>query len=119
MTINFIFWFSLLLGGILIIIGRFMLAYPPKKINWIYGYRTPASMKSQERWDFAQIVSSDAMIWVGISTCIFGMFIWFLGYEDVVSIFTILGWNILNLIVLFFYVERRINLEFGDNEIRF
>ena len=115
--INFIFWFSLLLGGILILTGRIMLAYPPKKINWIYGYRTPASMKSQERWDFAQIVSSDAMIWVGISTTAFGLIVWALGYEELASIFTIIGWNLLNLLVLYLYTERKINQEFGENEI--
>lgn len=27
---------------------------PPRIINDLYGYRTPASMASQERWDFAQ-----------------------------------------------------------------
>jgi uncharacterized membrane protein len=28
--------------------------FPPKKINTFYGYRTSRSMKSQERWNFAQ-----------------------------------------------------------------
>jgi len=31
-----------------------MYYYPPKEINSLYGYRTGSSMKSQERWDFAQ-----------------------------------------------------------------
>ena len=38
----------------------------------VYGYRTPASSKSQERWDFAQIYSAKwIIIWSGImfATC--------------------------------------------------
>ncbi len=35
-------------------IGLVMYYNPPKDINGFIGYRTGASMKSQERWDFAQ-----------------------------------------------------------------
>lgn len=35
-----------------------MILYPPKKINWWYGYRTPRSKQSQEAWDFAQAFSA-------------------------------------------------------------
>lgn len=37
------------------VIGYF---YPPKKLNAWLGYRTPASLLSQERWDFAQKFSA-------------------------------------------------------------
>lgn len=39
--------------------------FPPKKINHLYGYRTTASMKSQERWDFAQKYSTGKMFQAG------------------------------------------------------
>ena len=52
-------------GSIFIVAGLITLKFPPKKINWIYGYRTPRSMKNQERWDFAQIYSSRVMIKLG------------------------------------------------------
>jgi uncharacterized membrane protein len=42
-----------------------MLLFPPKKINWLYGYRTASSMKSQERWDFAQCYAAKEIIKVG------------------------------------------------------
>lgn len=45
---------SLLCGGIFIIAAAILYIFPPKKINYIYGYRTAASMRSQERWDFSQ-----------------------------------------------------------------
>ena len=45
---------ALLCGAIFIIAAAVLYLFPPKKINFIYGYRTGSSMKSQERWDFAQ-----------------------------------------------------------------
>ena len=45
---------ALLCGAIFIIAAAVLYLFPPKKINYIYGYRTASSLKSQERWDFAQ-----------------------------------------------------------------
>jgi uncharacterized membrane protein len=45
---------SLLCGLAFIVMGMPMYYYPPKEINSLFGYRTNASMKSQERRDFAQ-----------------------------------------------------------------
>lgn len=45
---------SLLCGAIFIIAAVVLYIFPPKKINYIYGYRTASSMRSQERWDFSQ-----------------------------------------------------------------
>ncbi len=53
---------SLLSGVLFVIAGAVTYFYPPKKINTLYGYRTNASMQSQERWDFAQKFSSLLMI---------------------------------------------------------
>ena len=43
-----------------------MQKFPPKKINSIYGYRTPSSMKNQERWNFAQKFSAKEIIKMGV-----------------------------------------------------
>lgn len=56
----------LLVGIIYLITGIFVLNFPPKKINHLYGYRMTRSMKSQERWDFAQKKSSWEMIKIAI-----------------------------------------------------
>jgi len=45
---------SMLCGAIFIIAAAVLYLFPPKKINYIYGYRTASSMKSQDRWDFSQ-----------------------------------------------------------------
>ncbi|UOK43152.1 MULTISPECIES: SdpI family protein [Flavobacterium] len=52
----------LLCGIIFMIAGLVLYVFPPKKINSIYGYRTSGSMKSIERWHFAQRFSALKMM---------------------------------------------------------
>jgi uncharacterized membrane protein len=47
----------------LLVIGYLFYRFPPKKINPLYGYRTPRSMRSQEAWDFANKYSSALMFY--------------------------------------------------------
>ncbi|MEQ9104731.1 MAG: SdpI family protein [Rhodothermales bacterium] len=47
--------FTLVLEGLIFLVAAWISArFPARKINLTYGYRTKASMASQERWDFAQ-----------------------------------------------------------------
>ncbi len=46
---------------------------PPKKINPLYGYRTPRSMKSQKHWDFAQRYSAQWLVYAGAGLIAFSM----------------------------------------------
>jgi uncharacterized membrane protein len=54
------FYLSIWAGGPLLLFILFFIfsLFPPKKINSLYGYRTPNSMKSQENWDFANRYSN-------------------------------------------------------------
>lgn len=69
---NHIFIIDVSVGLISIIAGWILLKFPPKKINSLYGYRTKSSMKSQERWDFAQHYSAKQMIRLGVYLTLFG-----------------------------------------------
>ena len=44
---------SVLIPIIMIIAGRMMWKHCPKKINYVYGYRTGRSMKNMDTWKFA------------------------------------------------------------------
>ena len=46
---------------VIAITGYYFKKNPPKKINRMVGYRTKASMKSQDAWDFAQVYSSSLL----------------------------------------------------------
>lgn len=57
----------MLFGGIFALVGFIQYRFPPKKRNHFYGYRTPASQRSQEAWDFAQRYSARLMIRLGLA----------------------------------------------------
>lgn len=62
-----IYFVPLLTGPIIVLAGWFLMTYPPKSINSLYGYRTKSSMRTQERWDFAQTYSGFwMMVWGAI-----------------------------------------------------
>ena len=64
-------------GGIFYLVALVLSKFPPKKINYFYGYRTKASMKSQESWNFAQNYTSKNEIYLTIHfyyRCIFEFF---------------------------------------------
>ncbi len=63
---NSLFFMPFLVGSIFVLTGWIMYKFPPKKINSLYGYRTSNSMKSIERWNFAQKYASKLMIYCGI-----------------------------------------------------
>jgi hypothetical protein len=71
-----IFQISLICGIGFLIAAAVQHFFPPKKINALYGYRTVASMKSQERWEFAQKYSTTQMFKVSV----FMILISFTGY---------------------------------------
>lgn len=53
-------------GVIFILVGFMMKKFPPKKVNQLYGYRSKSSMKSIDRWKFAQAYSSIELIKSGL-----------------------------------------------------
>ena len=55
-----------LTGIIFAITALILYFFPPRKINYLYGYRTAASMKNQERWDFSQKYSAVKMFQSGL-----------------------------------------------------
>ena len=45
---------NLITPVVMIFFGKMFAEAPPREANWLFGYRTKRSMKSQEAWDFAQ-----------------------------------------------------------------
>ncbi|MBF6641452.1 SdpI family protein [Flavobacterium sp. J49] len=73
---------SFLVGFIFLITALITLKFPPKKINYLYGYRTTASMKNQEVWDFAQRYSGIKMIQAGLFLMLISFVNVFLNPQD-------------------------------------
>ena len=55
-------------NGLLFLLSIIFWKFPPKKINNIYGYRTPRTMRSIEIWNFANnIFNRNLLNYSGIS----------------------------------------------------
>ena len=84
-----------------IIVSLIMMQFPPKKINHLYGYRTKSSMKTQDRWDFAQKYSSKQLLFCGLFLTVSGLLSLVITIEKPMSIY---GAIILITLVLFLVI---------------
>ncbi len=102
-------------GFVFSLAGFVMLKFPPKNINGFYGYRTPSSMKSQERWVFAQVYASKEMIRTGVVLMLSAL-IGF-AFDTDVKKNTLLGLFLMLCAtgVLIVRVERAIKAKFGQD----
>jgi|SRR6218665_2089003 len=100
---------------VIIIAGLIQLIFPPKKINSLYGYRTPRSMKNIEVWNFAQRLSSKLMISFGAILCLFGCISLILGLEDQFINTTGIVLMILLFLILLLYMELVIKKKFPQD----
>jgi hypothetical protein len=116
MAENPLFFIPTISGLIFIIAGIVLLKFPPKKINAIYGYRTSSSMKSQERWDFAQIYSAKETIKLGLFFVLCGFIGFVIHPNEIIG--TILGMGFLTsmIIILIIRVELAIKKKFKRSE---
>lgn len=64
---NPLFLLALVFGPIFILAGAVLVIFPPKKINYLYGYRTRTSMKNEVNWIFAQKYSGKIMMLLGLA----------------------------------------------------
>jgi uncharacterized membrane protein len=60
-------------GIVILIIAILFKIFPPKKANWIYGYRTSSAMKNQETWNEANKYSANLLLLSGFVTLIAGI----------------------------------------------
>lgn len=102
-------------GLVFILVGAIVYFFPPKKINHLYGYRTPRSMASQERWDFSQKYSSVLLIISGVIIVPLGVIISLLPISQKADILLSLPILLLTVILFFIKTERELKKRFGKN----
>lgn len=104
---------TIILGLIFVITGLILYYFPPKKINYLYGYRTKNSMKNLERWTFAQRHSAKLMMYCGSILLITGIAGIILKLDD--NLMKIVGLAELIILVAFLFIktETDINRKFG------
>ena len=92
---NPLFLLSIITGPVFITTGYVILKFPPKK-NSFYGYRTANSMKSQERWGFAQKYSAKEFIKYGVLFTLFAIPGLFSAFNELVSLVIGIGATLYN-----------------------
>jgi uncharacterized membrane protein len=106
------FTYVLATNGVLFVISILFWKFPPKKINSLYGYRTPKAMQNQQIWNFANTTFNQSFLkYSGFSL---------LGALVLASFsIKVLTWEpmllvILSIIVSVIKTEREINDNFTD-----
>jgi len=114
-TINYLFFPPLLIGVIFIFAALLMYLFPPKSINSLYGYRTSSSMKSKERWDFAQKYSTAELFKMGGILILLSTTGFVYQPSEKVVPFLGIGLAVVTAILLIVRVEKAIKKRFGEN----
>jgi uncharacterized membrane protein len=98
---------------LLMVLAMFYRAYPPKSINFFYGYRTRKSMRNQQTWDFANRIAAKMLFYVGASTLMVATATYFVDplWAFGVSIFFLL----VAMFAGIFWCERQLALNFDKD----
>ena len=102
---------NLVIGPLLLILSLLFKAYPPKNRNWLYGYRTTRSMKSQETWDASNKYSVDLMIWISVITIICQV-VTYLLFEPATALLISCSVMCILLVGIFVIVEKHLKENF-------
>jgi uncharacterized membrane protein len=111
-----LFTIPLSAGIIFATAGILLRALPPKKINRFYGYRTSSSMKSQERWAFAQGIASKELILWGSLLALSSTLSFLYTPTDSIAVICGLGLMIGSLVLVVLNVEKAISRKFDVQE---
>ena len=103
---------QLLVTAVFLFCGLLMLKFPPKKINPLYGYRTLASMRSEEAWKFAQKLSARRFILLAACSAIITVVIWWSELQEPWVPLVMLASLIGGFIYLFRSVEKKLARRF-------
>ncbi|WP_445453405.1 SdpI family protein [Flavobacterium sp. 25HG05S-40] len=117
-TLNYLFERTLIipfLTGIIFVAAALVtLCFPPKKINYLYGYRTITSMKSQQVWDFAQRYSGIKMLQSGFLIMTLSFTNVFFDFNENQQVIFGLPLVIIPCIYLFWSTEKGIKKKFPN-----
>lgn len=106
---------AFLAGIIFATAGLIQYIFAPKKINSLYGYRTRSSMKSEERWHFAQKYSALKLIAVGLFLLVVSLLPLVVAVGETVQIVLQPGIIMLSIAYLFYSTEKALKTRFPKN----
>ena len=94
-------------------VGIFLMKFPPKRINGLYGYRTSRSMQNHEAWNYSQRYSAKIMMVLGIVYSILSIVSLFTPkiddmYSAIISIAIVLT----GVFIMFYKTEKKLAKKF-------
>jgi uncharacterized membrane protein len=96
-------------------LGFAMVKFPPRRINPWYGYRSQASMKSQEAWDYAQRMCSRKIVLIGIVMLALALVEWLVGLPSVWCAFILIASPLIAFPYLISVIERQLKRRFSSS----
>ena len=99
-------------GIIFITLGIISYQFPPKKINYLYGYRSKRAMSSQEVWDFSQKYAAKTMMQVSLLLFAFSFTAFFVNLTESIETWLSICILLLSALILFIRTEKAIRFKF-------
>jgi hypothetical protein len=99
-------------GLIFYVAGYIQFKYPPKKINFLYGYRTTTSIRSQEIWDFSQTLSAKKIQQLGVYLFFGGILAYFINIDHFFAMWIGISLVTGSPVLLIFQVEKELKRRF-------
>ncbi|ODS81953.1 MAG: hypothetical protein ABS46_10070 [Cytophagaceae bacterium SCN 52-12] len=110
---NALYVTNILLSASLVLMAFIFKKYVPKKRNFIYGYRTRRSMKSEDAWLLANRYSSDLMFKQSIGIGVIHLAVLLL-WNGVYALWVLSGLWVVMPFVLLFRTERLLKKKFDN-----
>ena len=99
-------------GLIFYVAGYIQFKYPSKKINFLYGYRTTTSIRSQEIWDFSQTLSAKKIQQLGVYLFFGGILAYFINIDHFFAMWIGISLVTGSPVLLIFQVEKELKRRF-------
>ena len=99
-------------GLIFYVAGYIQFKYPPKKINFLYGYRATTSIRSQEIWAFSQTLSAKKIQQLGIYLFFGGILAYLINIDQFFAMWIGISLVTGSPVLLIFQVEKELKRRF-------
>ena len=100
-------WIHLAIGPLMLALSLLFKKFPPKKINYLYGYRTARSMKNEDAWKYANTYSGKGLVVVALCVILVQIGCYFL-FDSSTGLLLAAGSFITGLIAIMVTTEQKL-----------
>ncbi len=102
-------WVHLLIGACNVLPGMLMLLVDTDSPNRWMGYRTPASMKSDQTWAFANKLATKGLLWFGLIATLIHIFLFSIIDNSETVVLVVCGLMTLGFLIIFGVIELKLS----------